>query len=271
MPAFRFVDHEGRVWGLRADVTPGLARVLWQGDPDGPRPRRLFYLAEVYRRAAGRSGPLTVVQAGAEVVGARGPREDAALLSLAAAALRGLGIEDFRLAVGHVGFLRELLDRVGLSREGCDRVLAVLQARDFVGLRGLLQSCLDPVEADRLVRFLTWRGAPAELLTGRGPSPWGGGVEAGWGEDLQVLLEACSGEPWVLVDLGLVRDRAYYTGMVFEILLPGVAQPVGGGGRYDGTLSPEPATGFAFDLGALVEHLPPSGPVRERVRVSAIH
>lgn len=271
LPAYRFVDQEGRVWGLRADVTPGLARLLWEGDPDGPRPRRLFYLAEVYRRAAGRPGPATLVQAGAEVVGARGPREDAAVLSLAAAALRALGLEEFRLAVGHVGFLRDLLGGVGLSEEGCDRVLAALQARDCVGLRRLLEARLPAAEAESVARALTWRGTPGELLRDLLPSLGGLRAAGGWGEDLRLLLQACCDEPRVLVDLGLVRDRAYYTGMVFEILLPGLGQPVGGGGRYDGTLSPEPASGFAFDLGVLIEYLPLSGALRERVRVSALH
>lgn len=270
-PAYRFVDHEGRVWGLRADVTPGLARMLWQGDPDGPRPRRLFYLAEVYRRVAGRPGPVPLVQAGAEVVGAPGPREDAAILSLAAAALRALGLEEFRLAVGHVGFLRGLLGAAGLSAEGCDGVLAALQSRDYVGLRRVVESCLPAAEAEVLARALTWKGTPGELLADLWPSLRALTGGRGWSEDLQLLLEACSDEPRVLVDLGLVRDMAYYTGMVFEILLPGLPQPVGGGGRYDGTLSPEPATGFAFDLGTLVESLPLAAALRERVRVSPVH
>ncbi|MDI6894133.1 MAG: ATP phosphoribosyltransferase regulatory subunit [Bacillota bacterium] len=269
--AYRFLDHEGRVWALRTDVTPGLAGLLWQRDPDGPRPRRVFYVAEVYRRLPGQRGPVALVQAGAEAVGVRGAHEDAAVLSLATAALCALGLEEFQLAVGHVGFLRDFLDRAGLCEEGRDRILAALQARDYVRLRSLAASRLPAREADALARVLTWRGTPDDLLGEVLPSLGDLAGAGARGEDLRLLLEACPREGNVLVDLGLVRDRAYYTGMVFEISLPGLAQPVGGGGRYDGTLSPEPAAGFAFDLGAMMAAGPLAGALRDRVRVSAIH
>lgn len=62
------------------------------------------------------------------------------------------------------------------------------------------------------------------------------------------------------VDLGLTRDIAYYTGMVFDVTAGG--QTVGGGGRYDGltrALGSDvdvPALGFAFNVNALSAVIP---------------
>ncbi|MEW6545312.1 MAG: ATP phosphoribosyltransferase regulatory subunit [Bacillota bacterium] len=283
--AYRFLDQEGRVWALRADVTPGLARLLWSRDADGPRPRRLFYMAEVYRRVPGQRGPVALLQVGVEVVGTRGPGEDAGILSLAAVALRSLGLTRFQLSVGHVGLLKEILSEAGLGPEERDQILAALQARDYVKLHSLIAAVLPEKEAHRLTQFLTWRGRAAALL-GVLPALGIPGDKARAAlEDLRGLLEACGEENNVFVDLGLVRDRTYYTGMVFEMCVPGLSQPAGGGGRYDGVLSPEPATGFAFDLGAVLAVAPvgaatgpaggrgpwPAVTVGGRLQVAAIH
>ena len=67
------------------------------------------------------------------------------------------------------------------------------------------------------------------------------------------------------LDMGLVRDIAYYTGMVFEVLASG---PDGGtlalcgGGRYDGLVKAlggtedVPALGFAYTVETLLELMP---------------
>ena len=73
-------------------------------------------------------------------------------------------------------------------------------------------------------------------------------------EELVSLISAM-GVPkkQITVDLGLVRDVGYYSGMVFDIKAGSGNEIIGGGGRYDG-LSKDlgfkdiPARGFAFDF-----------------------
>ncbi len=65
----------------------------------------------------------------------------------------------------------------------------------------------------------------------------------------------------LVVDFGLVRELAYYNGIVFQATRPGSATALGGGGRYDGLAralgGPQnaavPALGFACTLETLVE------------------
>ncbi|MDE2860569.1 MAG: HisS family protein [Chloroflexota bacterium] len=72
----------------------------------------------------------------------------------------------------------------------------------------------------------------------------------------------------VMVDVGLVRGIAYYTGMVFEIRAGGSGSEVAvcGGGRYDGLvkaiggLEDVPALGFAYTLENLLGLLPEDAP-----------
>ncbi len=58
----------------------------------------------------------------------------------------------------------------------------------------------------------------------------------------------------MLIDLGLVNQAEYYTGLIFRGYFDGVGEPVLSGGRYDNLISdfgaPLPATGFAFNVDA---------------------
>lgn len=254
---YRFLDQDGSVWALRADATPGVARLVATRDAGGERPLRLCYLAELYRRFPGQRGPSLLAQAGAELIGLGGPLADGEVLGLAAAALEGLGFREYRVAVGHVGLLRELLAAAGLDDLTSGRALAALQAGDYVELEAILRT-RDPAGGSDWREILTWRGQPASFLRRLSPPFPGGALAARWEEFRSLLEEACrlGLEPALTVDLGLVRDRAYYTGMVFEISLPGRGRPVGGGGRYDRLLErwgpAEPATGFGINLNDLL-------------------
>ncbi len=256
--ACKLLDPEGQVVSLRPDNTLLVARLAARELADQPRPLRLCYCADVFRRP--RSGGLTAVpQAGLELVGSSSPLADAEVLALAAESLRVLGVEEFRLAVGHVGVLRDLLESAGLPAGRRQEVMEALQRRDFVALERALAS------RDELWERLTVP-VPAERF------------QAGAGEDgrnlaeVLALLRTPELRGKVVVELGLVRDLDYYTGLVFEMAAPGVAGPLGGGGRYDGLLGrfgrSEPATGFAFELRGLLQLLAgrgPDGPSRSLV------
>ena len=76
--------------------------------------------------------------------------------------------------------------------------------------------------------------------------------------ELLDLLQSISGiSDCLVLDFGLVRDLAYYNGIVFEVKHPEWPGSLGGGGRYDGLAQalgsrvPVPALGFAYNLEAL--------------------
>ena len=81
-------------------------------------------------------------------------------------------------------------------------------------------------------------------------------------QGLQAVLEDLALYPLqgmeVVVDLGLVRGLAYYTGVVFDLMAPDSGPSLGGGGRYDGLLKALgasqdiPAVGFAYTLERVV-------------------
>lgn len=99
--AYRVLDQDGAVMDLRPDITGPVARLCAVGDAGGPRPRRLYYQASIFRRTLG-EGPREIAQAGAERIGGgQAPEErtaaDAEVLALAAECLRCAGADRFLL------------------------------------------------------------------------------------------------------------------------------------------------------------------------------
>lgn len=241
---FVVVDRTGELLALRPEMTVPVARFVATRWPAAVA--RLYYVGPVFRggevvRGDGRE----FLQAGVERVGEGGPDADAEVVALAVDALRRAGVPEVRVGLGHAGFLRALLDAADLPDEERGPLAAALLRRDFVTVSARLATAPQEV-----------RKALQDLPALRGPEALARARRVGVGQDALDELEAvCDALQAygvghaVEVDVGIVRDFDYYTGVVFEAYAPAVGAPVLGGGRYDGLLArfgdPRPAVGFA--------------------------
>jgi ATP phosphoribosyltransferase regulatory subunit len=202
------------------------------------------------------------LQAGIELIGARGPQGTAEALTVLCAALDAAGLADYRVGVGDASLYPGLLERFGADEQERDAVVGALVMRDFVELeRRIAALGLTEDEAAALLRVPQMRGGP-EILE-RVPAAAGeavGGLRA-----LHELL-APDVAARVIFDLGLIRNIGYYTGAVFQVYDPAVGVPIGSGGRYDDLLGrfgrPLPAVGFALNVERL--HIALTGEERRR-------
>ena len=86
------------------------------------------------------------------------------------------------------------------------------------------------------------------------------------------LVEGEAQEAELVLDLGLARGFAYYTGVIFEMAYSSPTQEVslGGGGRYDGLVKAlgdqedVPALGFAYKMEPLIDTLSGGIPARSQ-------
>jgi histidyl-tRNA synthetase len=112
---YAFDDLGGRRLCLRPELTASVVRAF-VAQPAPRLPAKVYSSGPVFRYerpSKGRYRQFT--QAGVELIGATGPLADAEAIGLAADALTALGLRDFRVVVGHVGILSELLSKLGLS------------------------------------------------------------------------------------------------------------------------------------------------------------
>jgi ATP phosphoribosyltransferase regulatory subunit len=238
-PAYKLFDEHGNVLVLRSDMTIPIARVVATRYPTAEPPMRFCYVAAAYRAVRPQRGQQReMLQAGIELVGARGPEGTAEALDVLCEALLAAGLENFRIGVGDASFYPRLLDRVGVPAGARPQILHELVTRDFVGLEREVSRF---GEGD-LARLPQLRGGP-EVLDA---APEAGALRA----VLELLAPATAER--VIFDLGLTRDLGYYTGAVFEVYDAALGAPLGGGGRYDDLLGrfgrELPACGWALNV-----------------------
>jgi ATP phosphoribosyltransferase regulatory subunit len=249
---FKLVDRGGEILALRPEMTTPVARLVATRLREEPRPLRLAYAGQVFRgREAGTGRLREFPQVGCELIGSGTLEADAEIVALAVEALTAAGAPRFSVSLGHVGFLRGLLAGLDLPDEAAPDVRALLYRKDFVELRGLVERHGAPRRSVDALEALPRLRGPAALEEARRlvDTPLGQEVLRDLG-NLKGVLEAYGVGDTVEIDLSIIRDFEYYTGIVFEGHTAGLGAPLLGGGRYDGLLerfgTPSAATGFAI-------------------------
>lgn len=276
--AFKLFDPDNQMLILRPEATTPIARLVAQRLSNAPTPHRLSYMMPAYRRASvGRGQSAELYQAGVEVVGSDEPAEDAGVIALLVDVLEAAGLDyrasggeppDFGIALGQSAFFEGYLRHAAPDHER--EILEALAAKDLVRVDELSRILPDEVAvAVREIPRLVGPAANGEILTAaerfakRAGAP--GAREAL--ENLREILahlEAHGCLEAVILDLGLVGRRDYYTGAVFEVYAGGMAFTIANGGRYDNLLKrfgeSLPATGFAISLERLLSVIPEKEP-----------
>lgn len=255
---FKLTDqNNGRLMGLRADMTPQIARI------DANRimadsPARLCYTGTALRARPGVAASSRALrQIGVELFGHAGAESDREVLSLMVATLRTAGIDGFHLDLGHVGVVRALLAPADLAPELEADVFDVLQRKSLPDLEWMRPRIGDAL-ADQLGVLMRLNGTPAVLATARsqleGVSP---AIDAAL-DELTALcdwLQAQTPALAVHVDLAELRGYHYHTGVVFAAFVEEHGRELARGGRYDYVGEAfgrgRPATGFSSDLNVL--------------------
>ncbi|PJN51171.1 ATP phosphoribosyltransferase regulatory subunit [Paenibacillus sp. GM2FR] len=258
---FKLLNKRGTTMVLRSDLTAPIARVMSSLLKDEPLPVRLSYHANVFRaieEEAGREAEF--FQTGVELVGDDTPEADAEVIALAIESLKAAGVEKFKIAMGHMGYLNGLLQEVLPERtEDQESLKQDLLNRDYVGYRNTIASLrLTESQQNQLEGILKLRGG--REIAGQALEISSNDLARASIEHLcrvWEVLEAYGVSRHVLFDLTMLGDFSYYTGMTFEGYAAELGSPVASGGRYDKLLQQfgraVPATGFALKTNRILD------------------
>jgi ATP phosphoribosyltransferase regulatory subunit len=270
--------------GLRPELTASIARTAVTRMAGVTYPQRLYYNANVFRRAreGSYSGQQEFYQAGVELIGGGGLLADGEILLLLAECLFELGLTDWHLVLGEAELTRSLLspfpDRF---RETVRKAIAHL---DRVTLENLP---LEPELKQHALMLLDLRGKPGDVLqkvANLQLEPAGEEVLNNLKSLIDLLeqgLPNLAGQTQlscqITLDLSFIQTFNYYTGIVFEV----VGQSDTGkhilaqGGRYDELLTlyhPQgkkvPGIGFCLNIEELHQVLLPTGQLPEQTPTS---
>src|SRR5713226_10040873 len=133
---FRTMDPVShRMIGLRADMTPQVARIAATRLKNASRPLRLSYAGQVLRIKGGQLRPERQIgQVGAELIGADGAAADVEAIALAAEALAGLGITGLSVDLTLPRLVPAICDSLGIAGRQAEIIRAALDHKDAAKL-----------------------------------------------------------------------------------------------------------------------------------------
>lgn len=264
----KLVDQlSGRTLGVRADMTPQVARIdAHLLNREGVT--RLCYCGSVlHARPMGLFSDRELLQIGAEIFGHAGVEADIQIIELALESVRLAGVQAPRLDLNHPGVLRALIAADPALEDIAEEVADLLATKDVPGLRALGSATknLRPGSLDALMELASLYGGREVLERAREVLPKLPDVAQAL-DDLERLAGFLS-DYEVSFDFAEVRaGYGYHSGIVFAIYADGWRDTLVRGGRYDGVGKAfgraRPATGFSLDLRALSGGLEPAKPAK---------
>lgn len=259
----RFLDRDGSTLALRPEMTTPVARLVGTRLHDWPMPQRFCYAGSVFRYnkrpLAGRQREFW--QAGVELIGAAGPEADAEILALTVAALDRVHLPTYRLILGQIAYFRGLLTDLALTPDQEAALQQAIMRKSEPELTAFLaQIRLEPGQRRAVEALPDLHGEEVAAIIDRaGNHCLNRQMAEGLHNLTQIVsvLNAYGMADRVHLDLTEIWDLGYYTGITFEVLVPGPGFSIGGGGRYDNLVSrfgpPQPAVGLAFGLDRILQ------------------
>ncbi|MBU3567055.1 ATP phosphoribosyltransferase regulatory subunit [Polynucleobacter alcilacus] len=254
LQTFKLVDQlSGRTLGLRADITPQVARI----DAhllNRAGVTRLCYAGSVaHARTPVGSTAREELQLGAEIYGCATWEADFEAITLLLKTLSIAGLDRVYLDLSHAGILTGILADQNLDKETIETVYGLLQTKDRPRL-SQWATCL-PVNASAALMALTELNGPcAEVLTkAKKILPKHPAIDQALADlERLVAVASSSSDLEISIDLADLRGYQYHSGVMFAAYIDKLPQPIARGGRYDHVGQAfgrsRPATGFSLDL-----------------------
>ncbi|MDB5407862.1 MAG: hisZ [Rhodospirillales bacterium] len=262
---FRLMDPVSqRMIGIRADMTPQVARIAATRLKNAARPLRLSYAGQVLRVRGSQLRPERQIgQVGAELIGADGAAADVEAIAIAVETLTILGIARLSVDLTLPRLVPAICEAHGIDGDTGDEIRAALDHKDAARLAATGASA-----AALLGRLLASAGPVRTALPALAAldlPPAAAAERARLGEVVGLLHEAV---PELRITIDPVENRGfeYHTGISFSVFARGGRAELGRGGRYvagNGQHEAEPATGFTLYTDTVLAVVPaPEQPSR---------
>ncbi|MGH7496351.1 MAG: histidine--tRNA ligase [bacterium] len=259
----KFIEKELNDFALRYDLTVPLARVMARYGSQLPRFYKRYQIQPVWRADRPAKGRFReFMQCDLDVCGSSSLTVETEVLAAACTVLEKLQFKDFSVLINHREVLRGLIDAAGIAAESEGTALVAVDKWDKVGKAGvaeeLVRRGISSSSAGKLLELLEEANAvsdnAARLSYFRRSLNRASALKGL--DDLQTILqlsEATGNAARISLAPNLARGLSYYTGAIFEIIVPGVSGSLGGGGRYDNLVGmfaarDIPACGFSLGL-----------------------
>ncbi len=261
-----FRDKAGREVALRPEATASIARIYLRHLRGRPKPLRLYYVVNCFRyEEPQRARYREFWQAGIEILGEPSLAADFEAIKMLLVFYDKIGfLENIRLKLGTTKLYRTLFSEHGVPEGLQDHILHLMD-------KGLYSEALEELRnknyerlADILAEIWKSKKEPEkvrEIVSGISPIAEGAVKEV---QQLAENITSYNSRVQLDIDLSFARGLAYYTGIIYEVKVPGFPVSIAGGGRYDSLVKlygdeDVPGTGFAIGLDRTMAALQEAG------------
>jgi len=253
-----FKDKAGREVCLRPEFTAGIARIYLKHYIAKPKPVKLYYIGQVFRYEEPQYGRYReFIQAGVEYIGDSSEYADIEQIILLRDFYKSIGLNDYKVKIGTIAIIRKLLTLWGIPEREQDLIIHYIDKKMVDRVRNLLAN-YEGSKWDLLEELMGFSTSDPDKLLDFGLSIGLNKVDPTIMHELSRIAKILNivrklGVENCYVDLGFARGLAYYTGFIFEIIIPKFSLSIAGGGRYDKLIElyggpPTPATGFSIGV-----------------------
>ncbi|MFY9178015.1 MAG: ATP phosphoribosyltransferase regulatory subunit [Caldicoprobacterales bacterium] len=251
----KIVGPGNHILVMRPDMTTPIARLVATRFKDKPLPIRLSYLCNVYRYQQPHMGKQwEITQAGIELMGIEGPEADAEVVSTAIQCFLDLGLKDFQIDIGQVEFFNGLIEEADIEPKAASQIRVLIEEKNILALKDFLNKLPISIELKDIFMDLPKLYGNIDIYKIASRYARNSRCQKSLQNIIEIydILKAYGFHEFITLDLGMVHNLNYYTGIIFRVFTKDLGFPICGGGRYDKLLSEFgydiPATGFAINL-----------------------
>ena len=231
---FIFKDLGDRQVALRPEFTASIARLATTVLKNDPKPLRLFSVGTVYRYDEPQRGRYREFwQSNFELMGSAKPEADAEIVLLTNNFMKSLGLHSYAFKIGHIGVIRGILSQEGVDDITQNAVLQRMDKKEYDAALKLVESerCRSMLRGLIEIKGNDWLDAVEQIQSYVANYEKAKAAAENLAEVLKLIAESTNVS--IIVEPAFARGLEYYTGMIFEIYVPGLEIALGGGGRYD--------------------------------------
>lgn len=234
---FVFKDKAGREVALRPEITPSIIRVYLNEMKHWSKPIRVYYVGSVFRYDEPQFGRYReFTQAGAEILGGEGIYYDAELIEFLEEFYDAIDLKNRSYKVNNIAVFRELAKRARIEGEDLDKLLYYLDKGIYDKVLELFKSRGAKEEAKVIEELALIRDNIDKLSLMKSTLSKLSNADTIL-RHIQILEKyvdiAKSIGANISVEPSFARGIAYYTDVIFEVIVPWLAISIAGGGRYN--------------------------------------
>ena len=252
-------------FGMRYDLTVPLVRFYSNNAANLPNPFKALQMGNVWRADRPQRGRYRqFMQCDIDILGEASNLAEIEIILATTTTIGKLGFKNFRININDRRILKAMAAYSGFNEEDFDTVFIILDKMDKIGVEGvereLKESGFDAASVDKymsLFKGMEEASDSLKYLADEIKDFLDSDVEKSLSEIINSVKATKNADFDLVFDPTLVRGMSYYTGTIFEIVMPELGASCGGGGRYDKmvgkfTGQEVPACGFSIGFERII-------------------